>query len=507
MGSGPEQATRPLVGTLEQGGVIDPDVLWSCTTCGACVEQCPVDIEHIDHIVDMRRYQVMMESEFPGELGVLFKNLETKGNPWGQNAKDRTNWIDEVDFDVPVFGKDVDSFEGYEYLFWVGCAGAYEDRAKKTTKAVAELLAVAGVKYLVLGEGETCNGDSARRSGNEFLFQQLAAQNVETLNDLFEGVERVDRKIVVTCPHCFNTLGREYPQLGGNYTVLHHTQLLNRLIRDKKLVPVASVNGEGGDITYHDPCYLGRHNKVYDAPRELIGASGAKLTEMPRHADRGLCCGAGGARMWMEEHIGKRVNTERTEEALDTGASKIATGCPFCRVMMTDGVDEVVGRTATSRRPRFSTWRSCCWARSTPARSRCPRRAPPQRKPRSAPRRRRPRRLRRRETATVEAEPEAEPEAARRTEGRRRCRDQAGDRARHRGRSQAPRRQEGRRRTCRGGGQARSGSRTCQGARDRCGRQAARRQEDGRRARRSQDGGTGRGTGGDRRRGARQARA
>ncbi|MGZ5376887.1 MAG: (Fe-S)-binding protein, partial [Mycobacterium sp.] len=288
-------------------------------------------------------YQVMMESEFPGELGVLFKNLENKGNPWGQNSKDRTNWIDEVEFDVPVYGKDVESFEGYEYLFWVGCAGAYEDRAKKTTKAVAELLATAGVKYLVLGEGETCNGDSARRSGNEFLFQQLAAQNVATLDELFEGVERVDRKVVVTCPHCFNTLGREYPQVGGNYTVLHHTQLLNRLIRDKKLVPVkppAEVGGEGFSITYHDPCYLGRHNKVYEAPRELIGASGAKLTEMPRHADRGLCCGAGGARMWMEEHIGKRVNVERTEEAMDT-ASTIATGCPFCRVMITDGVDDV----------------------------------------------------------------------------------------------------------------------------------------------------------------------
>ena len=336
----PLQATRPLVGTLEEGGVIDPDVLWSCTTCGACVEQCPVDIEHIDHIVDMRRYQVMMESEFPGELGVLFKNLESKGNPWGQNSKDRTNWIDEVDFDVPVFGKDVESFDGYEYLFWVGCAGAYEDRAKKTTKAVAELLAAAGVKYLVLGEGETCNGDSARRSGNEFLFQQLAAQNVETLNGLFEGVERVDRKVVVTCPHCFNTLGREYPQLGGTYTVLHHTQLLNRLLRDKKLIPVKPSDG-GMDITYHDPCYLGRHNKEYSAPRELIGASGAKLTEMPRHAERGLCCGAGGARMWMEEHIGKRVNVERSEEAVDTGASAIATGCPFCRVMMTDGVDDV----------------------------------------------------------------------------------------------------------------------------------------------------------------------
>ncbi|HXO11886.1 MAG TPA: (Fe-S)-binding protein, partial [Mycobacterium sp.] len=304
-GHGPEQAARPLVGTAEQGGVIDPDVLWSCVNCGACVEQCPVDIEHIDHIVDMRRYQVMMESEFPSELSVLFKNLETKANPWGQNAGDRTNWISEVDFDVPVYGEDVDSFDGYEYLFWVGCAGAYDDKAKKTTKAVAELLAIAGVKYLVLGTGETCNGDSARRSGNEFLFQQLAQQAVETLDGLFEGVETVDRKIVVTCPHCFNTLGREYKQLGANYSVLHHTQLLNRLVRDKKLVPVSPVSE---DITYHDPCFLGRHNKVYEAPRELITASGAKLAEMPRHADRSFCCGAGGARMWMEEHIGKRIN-------------------------------------------------------------------------------------------------------------------------------------------------------------------------------------------------------
>ncbi|MEQ6324690.1 heterodisulfide reductase-related iron-sulfur binding cluster [Mycobacterium canetti] len=336
-GHGPEQATRPLVGTEEQGGVIDPDVLWSCVTCGACVEQCPVDIEHVDHIVDMRRYQVMMESEFPSELSVLFKNLETKGNPWGQNASDRTNWIDEVDFDVPVYGQDVDSFDGYEYLFWVGCAGAYDDKAKKTTKAVAELLAVAGVKYLVLGAGETCNGDSARRSGNEFLFQQLAQQAVETLDGLFEGVETVDRKIVVTCPHCFNTIGKEYRQLGANYTVLHHTQLLNRLVRDKRLVPVTPVSQ---DITYHDPCYLGRHNKVYEAPRELIGAAGANLTEMPRHAERSFCCGAGGARMWMEEHIGKRINHERVDEALATNAAAIATACPFCRVMVTDGVND-----------------------------------------------------------------------------------------------------------------------------------------------------------------------
>ncbi|HZA12041.1 (Fe-S)-binding protein [Mycobacterium sp.] len=338
-GSGPEQATRPLVGTLEQGGVIDPDVLWSCTTCGACVEQCPVDIEHVDHIVDMRRYQVMMESEFPSELSLLFKNLETKSNPWGQNAKDRLNWIAEVDFDVPVYGVDAESFDGYEYLFWVGCAGAFEDRAKRTTKAVAELLAIAGVKYLVLGAEETCNGDSARRSGNEFLFQQLAQQAVETLDGMFEGVETVDRKIVVTCPHCFNTIGREYRQLGANYSVVHHTQLLNRLVREKKLVPVTPMTQ---DVTYHDPCYLGRHNKVYEAPRELIGASGVTLKEMPRHAETGLCCGAGGARMWMEEHIGKRVNHERVDEALMTvgDSAKIATGCPFCRVMMTDGLTD-----------------------------------------------------------------------------------------------------------------------------------------------------------------------
>ena len=336
-GHGPEQAARPLVGTAEQGGVIDPDVLWSCVTCGACVEQCPVDIEHVDHIVDMRRYQVMMESEFPSELSTLFKNLETKGNPWGQNAADRTSWIGEVDFDVPVYGEDVDSFDGFEYLFWVGCAGAYDDKAKKTTKAVAELLAIAGVKYLVLGTGESCNGDSARRSGNEFLFQQLAQQAVETLDGLFEGVETVDRKIVVTCPHCFNTLGKEYRQLGSNYTVLHHTQLLNRLVRDKQLVPVTPVSQ---DITYHDPCYLGRHNKVYEAPRELIGAAGANLTEMPRHAERSFCCGAGGARMWMEEHIGKRINHERVDEALATNAATIATACPFCRVMVTDGVND-----------------------------------------------------------------------------------------------------------------------------------------------------------------------
>ncbi len=336
-GSGPEQATRPLVGTAEAGGVIDPDVLWSCTNCGACVEQCPVDIEHIDHILDMRRYQVLVESEFPSELAVLFKNLENKGNPWGQNASERTAWIDELNFDIPVYGQDVDSFDGFEYLFWVGCAGAYEDRAKKTTKATAELLAAAGVKFLVLGTGETCTGDPARRSGNEFLFQQLATQNVETLDELFDGLDKPDRKIIASCPHCFNTISREYPQLGSEYTVLHHSQVLNRLVRDKRLIPVTPMSR---DVTYHDPCFLGRHNKVYEPPRELVTASGANLVEMPRNRDRSFCCGAGGARMWMEEHIGKRVNHDRVDEALATGAATIATACPFCRVMISDGLDD-----------------------------------------------------------------------------------------------------------------------------------------------------------------------
>ncbi|CAM3042666.1 (Fe-S)-binding protein [Skermania piniformis] len=345
-GSGPEQALRPLVGTAEQGGVIDPDVLWSCTTCGACVNQCPVDIEHIDHIVDMRRYQVMMESEFPGELGVLFKNLENKGNPWGQNNSGRLDWAKDLPFEVPVYEGDL--ADEVEYLYFVGCAGAFEDKAKKTAQATAELLYRADVNYVVLGTSESCTGDSARRAGNEFLFQQLAQQTIATLDDVFEGRAEPNRKIVTTCPHCLNTLGREYPQLGAKYEVVHHTQLLNRLVRDGKLVPVKPADG-AATVTYHDPCYLGRHNKVYAPPRELIAATGMVQTEMPRHADRSFCCGAGGARMWMEEHLGKRVNLDRVDEAISTlgatgsvtdGAGTVATGCPFCKVMVDDGLTQ-----------------------------------------------------------------------------------------------------------------------------------------------------------------------
>jgi Fe-S oxidoreductase len=315
-----------------EGPVIDTDALWSCTTCGACVEQCPVDIEHIDHFVDMRRNQVMIESEFPAELGGLFKNVEQKGNPWGMNASLRNAWITEVDFEVPVFGAEGEEEipADVEYLFWVGCAGAYEDRAKQTTKAVAELLHTAGVKYMVLGDGETCTGDPVRRAGNEFLFQMQAMQNVEMLNEIKA------RKIVVTCPHCLNTIGREYPQVGGEYEVVHHTQLLAQLVDDGRLTPVKHVDEK---VTYHDPCYLGRHNKIYVPPRELVaGVPGVTIVEMERSAERSFCCGAGGARMWMEETLGTRVNLNRTDEALGTGATTVAVGCPFCNVMISDGV-------------------------------------------------------------------------------------------------------------------------------------------------------------------------
>ena len=341
-GAGAALLTKPLVGDGDEG-VIDQDVLWSCTNCGACVEQCPVDIEHIDHIVDLRRYQVLVESDFPTELAGLFKNLETKGNPWGQNASTRADWINEVRKEgvvVPIWGEDVESFDDTEYLFWVGCAGAYDDNAKKTTKAVAEMLYTAGVKFAVLSQAEGCTGDSARRAGNEFLFQMLAEQNIEQLDEVFDGVPPKQRKIVVTCAHCFNTFKNEYPELGGQYEVVHHTQLLNKLVRANRLQPVAS--GQGRQVTYHDPCFLGRHNKVFEAPRELIGASGANLVEMPRNKNTGFCCGAGGARMWMEETIGQRINVNRTEEAVGTGAEAIAIGCPFCKTMMNDGVNNVI---------------------------------------------------------------------------------------------------------------------------------------------------------------------
>ena len=323
--------TESLVSEL---GPIELDVLWSCTTCGACVEECPVDIEHVDHIVNMRRFQVLVESEFPTELGGTFRNLEKAGNPWGANRTDRDAWISECDFPIRVVEGQLP--DDVEYLFWVGCAGAYEERAKKTTKAVAELLYMAGVNFAVLGKRETCTGDPARRAGNEFLYQILARENIETFNEVFATrTEKGTKKVVVTCPHCFTTIGRDYAQSGFELVMVHHTQLLNQLVREKRLVP---INKSTTTMTYHDPCYLGRHNEIYEPPRELLVATGVTITEMPRNKERSCCCGAGGGRMWMEEKIGTRINLNRVDEAIATGVEEIAVACPFCRVMTGDGV-------------------------------------------------------------------------------------------------------------------------------------------------------------------------
>jgi len=323
--------TEALVG---ENAPISLDVLWSCTSCGACVNECPVDIEHVDHIVNMRRFQVLVESEFPSELGGTFRNLEKAGNPWGANKQDREGWISECDFPVRVVEGVLP--DEVEYLFWVGCAGAYEERAKKTTKAVAELLYMAGVNFAVLGKRETCTGDPARRAGNEFLYQILSRENIETFNEVFAGRPKGKKKVVVTCPHCFTTIGRDYAQSGFELEMLHHTQLLNTLIKEKRLKP--SPHKSEQKLTYHDPCYLGRHNQIYAPPRELLEASGCDITEMPRNQERSFCCGGGGGRMWMEEKIGTRINLSRVDEAISTGVDEVAVACPFCRVMVGDGM-------------------------------------------------------------------------------------------------------------------------------------------------------------------------
>jgi Fe-S oxidoreductase len=313
-------ATTPIV-----PNAVTDDVVWDCVTCGACVRECPVGIEHVDHIIDLRRNLVMVESRFPEEAGTMLRDVDRTSNPWGKPQADRTQWAEGLGVRVLKQGE-----AAPDVLFWVGCAPAFDERARKAAISTAKLMQMAGVDFAILGPREACTGDPARRMGDEYTYQRLAGQNVATLNE--SGMKR----IVTTCPHCFNTIGNEYPDFGGRYEVVHHTEFLAELVREGKLAPMPSER----TITYHDSCYLARHNDVRSQPRELVDAVG-KAVEMPRNRERTFCCGAGGARMWMEEKRGRPINQERVREAAETGAETLAVACPFCTVMLDDGVREV----------------------------------------------------------------------------------------------------------------------------------------------------------------------
>jgi len=312
------QSDEPIV-----GNGVPEDMIWDCVTCGACVDACPVSIEHIDHIVDLRRSRVMVDAQFPAEAEPMLRDVERAANPWGKPQSERAAWAEELGVRILEPGEPAP-----EYLYWVGCAASFDERARISAEATATLLQRAGVDFAILGPREACTGDPARRMGNEYVFQGYAEQNVATLNE--QGVT----KIVASCPHCFNTLANEYPDFGGDYEVVHHSELLARLVREGRLTPRADAT----PITYHDSCYLARHNDVRVEPRELVAAVGRPV-EMRRSGKQTFCCGAGGAHMWMEER-GRPINAERVREAAETGAETLAVACPFCTVMLDDGVRE-----------------------------------------------------------------------------------------------------------------------------------------------------------------------
>lgn len=330
-----ELRVSPPVGTVAEIAVptnwlfdrITPEELWACTACKACDEVCPVDIEIMDKILDMRRYLSLMESNFPPELGNAYRNMENQSNPWGIDNNSRAAWADGLDVAIIEPGETLE----HEYLYFVGCAGSFDDKNRAVARATTQLLQRAGVDFAILGPSELCNGDAARRSGNEYLFQMLATHNIATMQAM--GTQ----KIITQCPHCFNTLLNEYPQFGAHWEVVHHSTLLETLIDTGQL----DISGARLDerITYHDSCYLGRHNDIYSAPRRVIGSiAGVEVVEMERSGNNGFCCGAGGARMWMEETVGTRINSDRSREAIATGATRVATACPFCYIMLDDGM-------------------------------------------------------------------------------------------------------------------------------------------------------------------------
>jgi Fe-S oxidoreductase len=337
-----DQRTPDQRDTLElplAGGVTSAEDLWACTTCGACVEACPVFDEHVVKIVGMRRHLVLTQGQMPEEAQMFFKNVENAGNPWGLGLDKRQQFAEAMGI------KDLSRGETAEVLYWMGCAATYDDRARAVAEATVRLMKEAGVDVGVLGARETCNGEAARRMGNEYLFQTMAQQNIETLNDL--GV----KTIVTTCPHCFNTLKNEYPVFGGEYQVIHHSEFLSQLVAQGRLQPKA---GEAMSVTYHDSCYLGRYNNIFDQPRDVLQAvPGLELREMDKSREKSFCCGAGGGRMWLEEKEGTKINHARTEQALATGAGTIATACPFCLTMMRDGVQSL-GAEDTVRVKDFS---------------------------------------------------------------------------------------------------------------------------------------------------------